>query len=99
MPPLRCSRLIRPHFVNLSCLAPQMYRSILTISYESLTKGGVTKLRNVMMELRKVVGTGAGWGLGGGGGGGGGGGVRRTITTGAHVGPSALPDQPLCRSA
>ncbi|KAL4421743.1 hypothetical protein ABPG77_002359 [Micractinium sp. CCAP 211/92] len=41
--------------VELSAAQKQMYRSILTISYESLTKGGVTKLRNVMMELRKVI--------------------------------------------
>jgi len=33
-----------------------MYRSILTHSYESLTRGGVSKLKNVMMELRKAVG-------------------------------------------
>ncbi|KAL4452565.1 hypothetical protein ABPG75_008227 [Micractinium tetrahymenae] len=41
--------------VELSAVQKQMYRSILTISYESLTKGGVSKLKNVMMELRKVI--------------------------------------------
>lgn len=33
----------------------QAYREILAGSYESLTQGGVSKLRNVMMELRKAV--------------------------------------------
>ena len=39
------------HFLH----AAQRYRWILEASYESLTKGSVGKLKNVMMELRKTV--------------------------------------------
>jgi hypothetical protein len=32
-----------------------VYRGVLTASYDSLTRGGVARLRNVVMELRKAV--------------------------------------------
>ncbi|KAI3426156.1 hypothetical protein D9Q98_008533 [Chlorella vulgaris] len=41
--------------VELSASQKLAYREILAGSYESLTQGGVSKLRNVMMELRKAV--------------------------------------------
>ncbi|PSC74179.1 CHD3-type chromatin-remodeling factor PICKLE isoform B [Micractinium conductrix] len=41
--------------VELSAMQKQRYRWILEASYESLTKGSVGKLKNVMMELRKTV--------------------------------------------
>lgn len=50
----------RCHLTFLAVLGPvprpQVYRRILTDSYESLTRGGVTRLKNVLMELRKAVG-------------------------------------------
>ena len=53
MPGLAAAQTCRgdlPHHMLL-----QVYRGILANSYDSLTRGGVSNLKNVMMELRKAV--------------------------------------------
>ena len=53
--PLAWTRCCRSNTRTHLRRPPQVYRQLLTDSYESLTRGGVSRLKNVLMALRQAV--------------------------------------------